>query len=71
MFGNDLFNKYFCKKRIIMALAIKSIPVLEGEDAERFVKEAEEKGKNKNIRLSKEKSERLKKFLEKSRNFTL
>lgn len=61
----------FAKKRIIMALAIKSIPVLEGEDAEKFVKEAEEKGKNKNIRLSKEKSERLKKFLEKSRNFTL
>ena len=54
-----------------MALAIKSIPVLEGEDAERFVKEAEEKSKNKKQKLSKERAERLKKFLEKSRNFTL
>lgn len=54
-----------------MALTTRSIPVLEGEDAERFVKEAEEKSKNKSMRLSKEKSERLKKFLEKSRNFML
>lgn len=54
-----------------MALMIKSIPVLEGKDAERFVKEAEEKSKTKRTGLSKERSERLKRFLEKSRNFTL
>ncbi len=54
-----------------MAIAIKPIPVLEGKDAERFVKEAEQKSKNKRTGLPKERSERLNRFLEKSRNFTL
>lgn len=54
-----------------MALAIKTIPVLTGEDAERFVNEAEKNSKNRGEKLSKEKAEKLKKFLEKSRNFSL
>ncbi len=53
-----------------MAIEIKSIPVLTGKDAERFVKVAEQNYKNKSNGLTKEESEKLKKFLEKSRNFT-
>ena len=53
-----------------MAIEIKSIPVLTGKDAERFVKVAEQNYKNKSNGLTKEESEKLKKKIEKSRTFT-
>ncbi|MCQ2606386.1 MAG: hypothetical protein MJ204_07610 [Bacteroidales bacterium] len=54
-----------------MALAIKPIPVLTGKDAERFIAEADLNCKEKGNGLPKERSEKIKKFLEKSRNFSL
>lgn len=42
-----------------MAIAIKSIPVLTGEAAERFVKEAEANAKRPTPRLSPERRARL------------
>lgn len=58
------------KNNRLWAIEIKSIPVLTGKDAERFVKVAEQNYKNKSNGLTKKESEKLKKFLEKSRNFT-
>lgn len=54
-----------------MAIAIKSIPTLTGEDAERFVLEAEENGKRPTPFLSPERKAKLKDFLESSRLFQL
>lgn len=52
-----------------MALEIKSTPVLTGEDAERFIREAEENERNPqrmNLRMSFEDVERI---LERSRKY--
>lgn len=46
-----------------MAIAIKSIPVLTGEAAERFVMEAEENAKRPTPQLSPERKARLKMVL--------
>lgn len=54
-----------------MAIAIKAIPTLTGEDAERFVLEAEENGKRPTPFLSPERKAKLKDFLESSRLFQL
>lgn len=53
-----------------MALAIKSIPVLTGKDAERFVTEAEHNCERKGLGLSKERKKEIQNFFEKSRKFT-
>ena len=50
-FGKNKDKLYFCQKMYLkmgfsMALEIRSIPVLTGEDAERFVCEAEENERN-------------------------
>ena len=47
-----------------MALPIKTIPVLFGEAAERFDREAEENAKRPTPRLSPERKARLEEFLE-------
>ncbi len=52
-----------------MALAIKSIPVLYGDAAERFEEEAEANSKNPVPSLSKEEKTKLDNFIAKSRNF--
>ena len=52
-----------------MAIPIKSIPVLTGEAAIRFEKEAEENAKRPTPRLSPERKARLDTFLENSRRF--
>lgn len=54
-----------------MAIAIKTIPVLKGEAAERFVQEAEENAKRPTPRLSPERKAALTAFLESSRQFQL
>ncbi len=54
-----------------MAIAIKTIPVLTGEAAERFVLEAEENAKRPTPRLSPERKAALAAFLESSRQFQL
>lgn len=46
-----------------MALAIKSIPVLTGKDAERFVTEAEHNCERKGFGLSKERKKKSRIFL--------
>ena len=52
-----------------MAIAIKSIPVLTGDAAERFVKEAESNAKRPTPKLSPERKARLEAFLESSQQF--
>lgn len=52
-----------------MAIAIKAIPVLTGDAAERFVIEAEANAKRPTPQLSPERRERLNAFLESSRQF--
>lgn len=54
-----------------MAIAIKNIPVLTGDAAERFVLEAEENAKRPTPRLSHERQAALTAFLESSRKFQL
>ena len=49
--SNSCASRYLCQKMYLkigfsMALEIRSIPVLTGEDAERFVHEAEENERN-------------------------
>lgn len=53
-----------------MALEIKSIPVLTGETAERFMREAEERGKvGKPVHFSKKYAESVEKMWERSKAF--
>lgn len=54
-----------------MAIPIKTIPVLTGEAAERFVKEAEENAKMPMPKLSPERKARLEALLKNSREFQL
>ena len=54
-----------------MATIIKSIPVLTGEAAERFVKEAEENAKRPTPTLSKERKARLNMILHYMKEFKL
>lgn len=54
-----------------MALPIKTIPVLFGDAAERFDREAEENAKRPTPRLSPERKARLEEFLEHSRQFQI
>lgn len=54
-----------------MAIAIKSIPVLTGEAAERFVMEAEENAMKPTPRLSPERKARLDKILKCMNDFQL
>ena len=54
-----------------MATIIKSIPVLTGEAAERFVKEAEENDKRPTPKLSKERKARLNMILHYMKEFKL
>lgn len=54
-----------------MALPIKTIPVLFGEAADRFDREAEENAKRPTPRLSPERKARLDAFLEHSRQFQI
>ena len=73
----SLFPKllYFCTqkqqlKEAIMAMSIKSIPVLTGQTAANFVAEADNNKKQATPTLSEKAAERLKKVLEKSKAFT-
>ena len=75
--NEDIFRKllYFCTqnqqlKETIMAMSIKSIPVLTGLDAARFVAEADNNKNQATPALSEKAAERLKKVLEKSKAFT-
>ncbi|MBQ8520347.1 MAG: hypothetical protein IJ456_02995 [Bacteroides sp.] len=53
-----------------MALAIRNIPVLTGETAERFIREAEKREKTgKPIRFSKEYISTAERMMERSREF--
>jgi hypothetical protein len=65
---------YFCGikqlNRRIMAMSIKSIPVLKGQDATKFVAEADNNKNQATPALSEKAAERLKKVLEKSKAFT-
>lgn len=54
-----------------MAIAIKAIPVLKGDEAERFVKEAEENSKKPTPKLSAERKARLNKVLQLMKDFQL
>lgn len=54
-----------------MAIAIKSIPVLTGEAAERFVLEAEENAKRPTPRLSPKRKARLEMVLQQMRDYQL
>lgn len=54
-----------------MALSIKSIPVLGGQSAIDFVREAEANAKLPTPRLTPQEENELHKFMEKSRNFKL
>ncbi len=54
-----------------MAITIKSIPVLTGEVAERFEKEAVENAQNPTPKLTPEQKARLEAFLESSRQFQI
>ena len=56
--------------RRIMAMSIKSIPVLTGQDAANFVAEADNNKNQATPVLSEKAAERLKKVLEKSKAFT-
>ena len=53
-----------------MAISIKSIPVLTGQDAAKFVAEADNNKNQATPVLSEKAAERLKKVLEKSKAFT-
>lgn len=53
----------------IMAIAIKTIPVLTGEAAERFVMEVEENAKRPTPKLSPERKSRLEMVLNQMRDF--
>ena len=53
-----------------MAMSIKSIPVLTGKDAAKFVAEADNNKDQATPTLSEKAAERLKKVLEKSKAFT-
>lgn len=53
-----------------MALEIRSIPVLTGETAERFVREADKRGlEGKPVQFSKEFAEAAERMIERSRKF--
>ena len=52
-----------------MAISIKSIPVLTGQDAAKFVAEADNNKNQATPALSEKAAERLKKVLEKSKTF--
>ena len=52
-----------------MAMSIKSIPVLTGQDAAKFVAEADNNKNQATPALSEKAAERLKKVLEKSKRF--
>jgi len=53
-----------------MSLEIKSIPVLTGETARRFVQEADKRGaEGKPVRFSKEYADSIEKMLEDSKKF--
>ena len=58
------------KEKDIMAMSIKSIPVLTGQAAANFVAEAESNKNQTTPALSEKAAERLKKVLEKSKAFT-
>lgn len=47
----------------IMAIPIKQVPILTGEIAEEFVRQAEENEKLPRLRLSREREERVKRML--------
>lgn len=75
--NEDTFHKllYFYTynqqlKETIMAMSIKSIPVLTGQAAANFVAEADNNKKQVTPALSEKAAERLKKVLEKSKAFT-
>ena len=53
-----------------MAMSIKSIPVLKGQDATKFVAEADNNKNQATSAWSEKAAERLKKVLEKSKAFT-
>ena len=53
-----------------MAISIKSIPVLTGQDAAKFVAEADSNKNQATPALSEKAAERLKKVLEKTKAFT-
>ena len=64
------FAAYKQLNRRIMAMSIKSIPVLTGKDAAKFVAEADNNKDQATPTLSEKAAERLKKVLEKSKAFT-
>lgn len=57
------------KRLVIMALSIKSIPVLYGDAAARFDKEATANGTRQTPRLTSESRRRLHQFLSQSKDF--
>lgn len=59
-------NNFFCK---IMALEVKSTPVLTGEDAERFIREAEENERNPQRRKLLFSFEDIDRMMERSRKY--
>ena len=54
-----------------MALSIKSIPVLQGDDAERFELEAAENAKLNTPQMPQEVKKMLQEFLQRSKSFCL
>ena len=73
MVGFNGFISFATQKQLnrrIMAMSIKSIPVLKGQDAANFVAEADNNKNQATPVLSEKAAERLKKVLEKSKAFT-
>ncbi len=62
---------YFNQIKLKMATAIKAIPVLKGEEAERFVKEAEKNSKKPTPKLTAERKARLNMVLKLMNDFQL
>jgi ribosomal protein S13 len=58
------------KKEETMAMSIKSIPVLTGKTAMKFIAEADNNKNQATPTLSEKSAERLKKVLEKSKSFS-
>ena len=64
------YNEVKATLEEFMAMSIKSIPVLKGQDAANFVAEADNNKNQATPVLSEKAAERLKKVLEKSKAFT-
>lgn len=69
LFCHKRKNSYICRKYKNMAISIKTIPVLTGETASRFVLEAEVNSANSRPSLSETMEKAISNMLETSRKF--